>query len=157
MENTNPSSPLESPNSFRDRTILEINALLESLNLTAPPFDRDLSHLEGDVEFVELFKKYEIKDSRIVRFKNEIDKIAYKMPYKIEQFHSLSDMKKARKQSVYFRNEEDKRRGVDYVMNKILGFYKECLELGHIYLTGLEESSGSKNDAGVTLGVWLRV
>ncbi|GKD76548.1 hypothetical protein Tco_1339169, partial [Tanacetum coccineum] len=31
--------------------------------------------------------------------------------------------------SVYFRNEEDKRRGVDYVMSKILGFYKECLEL----------------------------
>ncbi|GJV15461.1 hypothetical protein Tco_1360784 [Tanacetum coccineum] len=38
------------------------------------------------------------------------------------------------------RNEEDKKRGVDYVMNKILRFYKECLELGPKYLTGLEES-----------------
>ncbi|GJU98910.1 hypothetical protein Tco_1328181 [Tanacetum coccineum] len=63
MENANPSSPPESPNSFRDRTILEINALLESLNLTVPPLDRELSHLVGDVEFVELLKKYKIKDS----------------------------------------------------------------------------------------------
>ncbi|GJT12736.1 hypothetical protein Tco_0859778 [Tanacetum coccineum] len=40
--------------------------------------------------------------------------------------------------SVYLRNEEDKRRGVDYVMSKILGFYKECLELGPEYVTGLD-------------------
>ncbi|GJS65354.1 hypothetical protein Tco_0679918 [Tanacetum coccineum] len=49
------------------------------------------------------------------------------------------------------RNEEDKRRGVDYVMNKILGFYKECLELGPEYLTGLEGSgSSSSASEGVT-------
>ncbi|GJW88070.1 hypothetical protein Tco_0163410 [Tanacetum coccineum] len=41
--------------------------------------------------------------------------------------------------SVYFKNEEDKRRGVEYVMNKILGFFKEYLELGPEYLIGLEE------------------
>ncbi|GJY41305.1 MAK10-like protein [Tanacetum coccineum] len=34
------------------------------------------------------------------------------------------------------RNEEDNRRGVEYVMSKILGFYKECLELGPEYVTG---------------------
>ncbi|GJU39870.1 hypothetical protein Tco_1192827 [Tanacetum coccineum] len=32
-------------------------------------------------------------------------------------------------ESVYLRKEEDKRRGLDYAMSKILGFYKECLEL----------------------------
>ncbi|GKD75728.1 hypothetical protein Tco_1334010 [Tanacetum coccineum] len=37
------------------------------------------------------------------------------------------------------RNEEDKRRGVDYVMSKILGFYKECLELGPEYVTGVDD------------------
>nr|GEU48860.1 reverse transcriptase domain-containing protein [Tanacetum cinerariifolium] len=37
------------------------------------------------------------------------------------------------------RNEEDKRKGVDYVMRKILGFYKECLELGPKYVTGLDD------------------
>ncbi|GKD84917.1 hypothetical protein Tco_1356071, partial [Tanacetum coccineum] len=63
-------------------------------------------------------------------------------------------------QLVYFRNEEDMRRGVDYVMNKILGFYKECLKLGHEYLTGLEGSgSGSSaNKEGFTgrkVEVWF--
>ncbi|GJY84644.1 hypothetical protein Tco_0498670 [Tanacetum coccineum] len=38
-----------------------------------------------------------------------------------------------------YHNKEDKRRGVDYVMSKILGFYKECLELGPEYVTGLED------------------
>ncbi|GJY57953.1 MAK10-like protein [Tanacetum coccineum] len=37
------------------------------------------------------------------------------------------------------RNEEDKRRGVDYVMSKILGFNMECLELGPKYVTGLDD------------------
>ncbi|GJY06558.1 hypothetical protein Tco_0373612 [Tanacetum coccineum] len=44
--------------------------------------------------------------------------------------------------SVYLRNKEDKRRGVDYVMNKILWFYKECLELRPEYLTGHEDERG---------------
>nr|GEV53673.1 protein kinase-like domain, concanavalin A-like lectin/glucanase domain protein [Tanacetum cinerariifolium] len=37
------------------------------------------------------------------------------------------------------RNEEDKRKEVEYVMNKILGFYKECLELGPEYVTGMDD------------------
>ncbi|GJT95882.1 hypothetical protein Tco_1091400 [Tanacetum coccineum] len=37
------------------------------------------------------------------------------------------------------RNEEDKRRGVEYMMRKILWFYKECLELGPEYLTGVAD------------------
>ncbi|GKA65790.1 hypothetical protein Tco_0765497, partial [Tanacetum coccineum] len=41
--------------------------------------------------------------------------------------------------SVYLRNEEDKRRGIEYVMSKILGFYKECLELEPEYVTGMDD------------------
>nr|GEX95369.1 retrotransposon Orf1 [Tanacetum cinerariifolium] len=37
------------------------------------------------------------------------------------------------------RNHEDMERGVEYVMNKILGFYKECVELGPEYVTGLDD------------------
>ncbi|GJU79062.1 hypothetical protein Tco_1276132 [Tanacetum coccineum] len=50
------------------------------------------------------------------------------------------------------KNEEDKKKGVEYVMSKILGFYKECLELGPEYRTGLEESisGSSENQGGVT-------
>ncbi|GJU91164.1 hypothetical protein Tco_1303587 [Tanacetum coccineum] len=41
--------------------------------------------------------------------------------------------------SVNLRNEEDNRRGVEYVMSKILGFYKECLELEPEYLTRVDD------------------
>ncbi|GKA16358.1 hypothetical protein Tco_0696105 [Tanacetum coccineum] len=41
--------------------------------------------------------------------------------------------------SVYLRNKEDKRRRVEYVMRKLLGFYKECLELGPEYETGMDD------------------
>ncbi|GKF58833.1 hypothetical protein Tco_0172370, partial [Tanacetum coccineum] len=73
------------------------------------------------------------------RFTNGDDKVAYKMPHKIEQYNSLSNLEKEHIKSVYLRNDEDKRRGVDYVMSMILGFYKECLELGPEYETGLDE------------------
>ncbi|GKE88604.1 hypothetical protein Tco_1566079 [Tanacetum coccineum] len=36
-------------------------------------------------------------------------------------------------------NEEDKRREVEYVMSKILGIYKECLELGPEYVRGMDD------------------
>ncbi|GJT19335.1 hypothetical protein Tco_0878041 [Tanacetum coccineum] len=75
----------------------------------------------------------------VVRFTNKNDEIAYKMPHKIERYNSLSDLKKEHTKSVYLRNEEDKRKGVKYVINKILGFYKECLELGPEYVTGMDD------------------
>ncbi|GJT20877.1 hypothetical protein Tco_0890814 [Tanacetum coccineum] len=67
------------------------------------------------------------------------DEVAYKMPHKIEQYDSLLDLEKEHTKSVYLRYEEDKRRGVEYVMSKILAFYKECLELGPEYLTGMDD------------------
>ncbi|GJU74906.1 hypothetical protein Tco_1266311 [Tanacetum coccineum] len=69
----------------------------------------------------------------------------------IEQYNSLSNLEKEHTKLVYLRNKEDKRRGVEYVMNKILGFYKECLELGPKYLTGL------KDEGGVTLYLTRRI
>ncbi|GJX98063.1 hypothetical protein Tco_0355082 [Tanacetum coccineum] len=102
--------------------------------------------------FVELSNMTYDLSLGIVKFTNESDEIAYKMPHKIEKFNSLSDLEKEHTSSVYFRNEEDKKRGVDYVMNKILGFYNECLELRPEYLTRLEGSSSGDNmsDEGVT-------
>ncbi|GJX88750.1 MAK10-like protein [Tanacetum coccineum] len=52
----------------------------------------------------------------VVRFTNETDEIAYKMPHKIERYNSLSDLEKEHTKLVYLRNEEDKRRGVEYVI-----------------------------------------
>ncbi|GKD72316.1 hypothetical protein Tco_1330598, partial [Tanacetum coccineum] len=53
----------------------------------------------------------------VVRFTNRDDEVAYKIPHKIEQYNSLSNLEKEHIKSVYLRNEEDKRRGVDYVMS----------------------------------------
>ncbi|GJX44397.1 retrotransposon ORF1 [Tanacetum coccineum] len=89
--------------------------------------------------FVEISNMTHDPPEGVVRFINGTDEVAYKMPYKIEQYGLLSDLEKEHTKSVYLRNEEDKRRGVEYVMSKILGFYKECLELGPEYLTGMDD------------------
>ncbi|GJV92078.1 MAK10-like protein [Tanacetum coccineum] len=78
----------------------------------------------------------------VVKFTDGTNEITYKMPYKIEQYNSLSNLEKEHTKSVYLGNEEDKRRGVEYVISKILGFYKEFLELGPEYLTGLDDKGG---------------
>ncbi|GKD31311.1 hypothetical protein Tco_1242089 [Tanacetum coccineum] len=64
----------------------------------------------------------------VVRLTNVNEEIAYKMPYKIEQYDSLSNDEKENMKSVYLRNDEDKKKGVKYIISKILGFYKECLK-----------------------------
>ncbi|GJW32158.1 hypothetical protein Tco_0052190 [Tanacetum coccineum] len=84
----------------------------------------------------------------VVKFTKGVEEIAYKRPHKIEQYDSLSDREKENMKTVYFRNEEDKRKGVEYVMSKILGFYKECLELGPEYRTRLKESGSNGNQGG---------
>ncbi|GKE92371.1 hypothetical protein Tco_1573466, partial [Tanacetum coccineum] len=101
--------------------------------------DPRLSQVVLGKPFIEISNMTHDLSLEIVKFTIGADEIAYKMPHKIEQFNSLSDLEKEHTKSVCFMNEEDKRRGVDYVMNKILGFYKEILELGPEYLTGIEE------------------
>ncbi|GJT37624.1 reverse transcriptase domain-containing protein [Tanacetum coccineum] len=89
--------------------------------------------------FVEISNMTHDPPEGVVRFVRVADKVAYKMPHKIEQYDSLSDLEKEHTKSVYLRYKEDKRRGVEYVMSKILGFYKEFLELGPEYLTGVDD------------------
>ncbi|GJR76809.1 retrotransposon ORF1 [Tanacetum coccineum] len=101
--------------------------------------DPRLSQVVLGRPFIEIYNMTHDLPEGVVRFTNKNDEVAYKMPHKIEQYNSLSNLEKEHTKSVYLRNEEDKRRGVDYVMSKILGFYKECLELGPEYVTGLED------------------
>ncbi|GJU16452.1 hypothetical protein Tco_1144418 [Tanacetum coccineum] len=89
--------------------------------------------------FVEISNMTHDPPEGVVRFTNRNNEVSYKMPYKIEQYDSLSNLEKEHTKSVYLRNEEDKRRGVEYVMRKIVGFYKECIELGPEYLTGIDD------------------
>ncbi|GKC82319.1 putative nucleotidyltransferase, ribonuclease H [Tanacetum coccineum] len=153
---TNPPSPPDLSIPFITEKVCKLNSFLELLNLVPQSSDTEFvftKESDGDVMFIEIIKKYddsfekELREDEnavtgVVRFTNRIDEIAYKMPHKIEQYNSLSDLEKEHTKSIYFRNKGDKRRGVEYVMNKILGFYKEYLELGHEYLTRLEDEGG---------------
>ena len=81
----------------------------------------------------------------VVRMTHENGEIAYKMPQKIPEYSSYTDLEKETCRSVYLRNKEDKEKGTEFVINKILGFYKESINLGPEYQTkadfvGKEES-----------------
>ncbi|GJY65305.1 hypothetical protein Tco_0467543 [Tanacetum coccineum] len=83
--------------------------------------DSMVSHVVLGKPFVELFgMTYD--SSLVVRLINGNEEIVYKMPHKIEQYDSLSNVEKENMKLVYLRNDEDKKKGVDYVMSKILGF-----------------------------------
>ncbi|GJX05450.1 retrotransposon ORF1 [Tanacetum coccineum] len=101
--------------------------------------DHILSQVVLGKPFVEISNMTHDTPEGVVMFINGTDEIAYKMPHKIEQYNLLSDLEKDHTKSVYIWNEEDKRRGVGYMMRKILGFYKECLELGPEYVTGMDD------------------
>ncbi|GJV17565.1 hypothetical protein Tco_1362888 [Tanacetum coccineum] len=101
--------------------------------------DPRLSQVVLGRPFIEISNMTHDLPEGVVRFTNENDKVAYKMPHKIEQYNSLLNLEKEHIKSVYLRNKEDKRRGVNYVMSKILGFYKEFLELGPEYVTELDD------------------
>nr|GEV12097.1 reverse transcriptase domain-containing protein [Tanacetum cinerariifolium] len=101
--------------------------------------DPRLSQVVLGKPFIEISNMTHDPPERVVRFSNGTDKISYKMPRKVEQYNSLSNLEKEHIKSIYLRNKEDKRRGSEYMMNKILGFYKECLELGPEYVTGMDD------------------
>ncbi|GJW39839.1 hypothetical protein Tco_0065684 [Tanacetum coccineum] len=101
--------------------------------------DPRLSQVVLGKPFVEISNMTHDSLEGVVRFTNGTEEVAYKIPHMTEQYNSLSDLEKEHVKSVYLRNEEDKRRGVEYVMSKILGFYKECLELGPEYVTRMDD------------------
>ncbi|GJX76124.1 hypothetical protein Tco_0322935 [Tanacetum coccineum] len=81
--------------------------------------DPRLSQVLLGKPFVEISNMTHNLSLGVVKFTDETNAIAYKMPYKIKQYNSLSDLEKEHTKSVYLRNNEDKRRGVEYVMSKI--------------------------------------
>ncbi|GKC52294.1 hypothetical protein Tco_1075039 [Tanacetum coccineum] len=110
--------------------------IVEDISLIIDP---RLSQVVLGRPFIEISNMTHNLPEGVVRFTNKNNEVPYKMPHKIEQYNSLSNLEKEHVKLVYLRNEEDKKRGVDYVMSKILRFYKECLELGHEYVTGLDD------------------
>nr|GEZ19707.1 retrotransposon Orf1 [Tanacetum cinerariifolium] len=91
--------------------------------------DPRLSQVVLGKPFVKISNMTHDPPEGVVRFTNKTDEIAYKMPHKIKQYNSLLDLEREHINSVYLRNEEDKRRGVEYVMSKILRkFFKKNKE-----------------------------
>ena len=112
-----------------------------------PVIDGCLSHVVFGKPFVEM--GYDLTLG-IVRFKVESDESAYQIPYKIEQYHLLPNIEKEHKQAVYYRNDEYRHRRVEYFMNRILGFYKECLQLGPEYKTKIGDDLENEANDEVT-------
>ncbi|GJT13760.1 MAK10-like protein, partial [Tanacetum coccineum] len=81
--------------------------IVEDISLIIDP---RLSHVVLGRPFVEISGMTHDLSKGLVRFTDGNDEITYKMPYKIEQYSSLSDLEKEHTKSIYFRNEEDKRR-----------------------------------------------
>nr|GEV20993.1 ribonuclease H-like domain-containing protein [Tanacetum cinerariifolium] len=88
-----------------DFTYVSNFMIVEDINLIIDP---SLLQVVLGKPFIEISNMTPDLSLGIVKFANETDEIAYKMPYKIDQFDSLSDLEKEHTKSVYFRNEEDK-------------------------------------------------
>nr|GEY88031.1 retrotransposon Orf1 [Tanacetum cinerariifolium] len=89
--------------------------------------DPMLSQVVLGKPFVEISNTTHDLSLGVVKFTDGTNDISYKMPHEIVQYNSLSNLEKEHTKSVYLMNEEEKKRGVEYAMNKILGFYKEFL------------------------------
>ena len=115
-----------------------------------PLVDDELTRVILGKPFIETSRMTHNPTLGIVRFKNETDEINYQMPHYIEQYKDLTNFEKEYKEAVYYRNQEDRRRGVDYVMRRIIGFYKDCVKLGPEYETGRPDETKDVPDDEVT-------
>ncbi|GJW21303.1 hypothetical protein Tco_0031925 [Tanacetum coccineum] len=80
--------------------------------------DPRLSQVVLGRPFVEMSNMTHDPPKSVVRFINGTDEVSYKMPHKIEQYDSLSNLEKEHTKSVYLRNEEDKKRGVEFYLDE---------------------------------------
>ncbi|GJT89071.1 hypothetical protein Tco_1070788 [Tanacetum coccineum] len=141
------STPPDPSVSFVTEKVLKFNSLFESLRLVPQSPNAELvctKEGDGDVMFIEIIPKDE--NSHKEEPEAGVQEVEYFdiFPTRNElAYHKylilLSNLEKEHTKSVYLRNEEDKRRGVEYVMSRILGFYRECLELGPEYVTGIDD------------------
>ncbi|GJU83971.1 hypothetical protein Tco_1291517 [Tanacetum coccineum] len=75
--------------------------------------DPRLSQVILGKPFVEISNMTHDSPEGAIRFTNGTEEVAYKMPHMIEQYNSLLDLEKEHTKSVYLRNKEDTRKGVE--------------------------------------------
>nr|GEV91829.1 hypothetical protein [Tanacetum cinerariifolium] len=81
--------------------------------------DPRLSQVVLEKPFIDISNMTHDPTEGVARFINGTNEIAYKMPHKIEQYNSLSDLEKEHTKSVYLRNAKDKRKGVIFDEKKL--------------------------------------
>ncbi|GJY58125.1 hypothetical protein Tco_0458017 [Tanacetum coccineum] len=148
MENTNPPTSPDPSTLLVIEKIFKLNSLLESLNLVQSSSVSNIvckKEKDSDVMLIELIKRYDDSNEEELE---ENDNLGEEKGLGAKYFDKFL----AKRELAYHKNKEDKRKGVDYVMSKILGFYKECLDLGLKYRPRLEEN-GSGNDVDNKGGV----
>ncbi|GKC51949.1 hypothetical protein Tco_1074694, partial [Tanacetum coccineum] len=120
--------------SFITEKVRKLNSFLESSGWVRQSSDTETvctKEDDGEVMFIEIFRKND--DSR--KEGPEDKGSATIEELKVEYFDTFL----TRSELAYHRNEEDKRKGVEYVMSRIMEFYKECLEVGPEYVTGMDD------------------
>ncbi|GKD33997.1 hypothetical protein Tco_1249506 [Tanacetum coccineum] len=113
--------------------VRKLNSMLESLGLVPRSFNAKFIFSkddDGEVMFIKIVRDNEPQCDD----PHKVEGATTEEPV-VEYFNTFP----TRNELTYHRNKEDNRREVQYVMSKILGFYKECLELGPEYLTGVDD------------------
>jgi hypothetical protein len=95
--------------------------------------DCRLSHVVFSKPFVEKSKLEYDEINGTIRFANKTDRITYKMPNKMKEFHFVPRFDLDKIGACEDINEEDRNKGMGYVWEKRNLFYKDCLALGPKY------------------------
>jgi hypothetical protein len=99
----------------------------------ASVIDCRLSHVVFGKPFVEESKLEYDEIEGTIRFTSETDRITYRMPNRMKEFRFVSRFDMDNIGAFEDINEEDKKKGMDYVWEKKSRFYKDCLTLGPKY------------------------
>ena len=100
--------------------------------------DSRLSHVVLGKPFVEASSlKYDHLHGT-VQFSNDVDKITYRMPYRVKEFRFISRMENDYIGATEDINDEEKEKGMEYVWRRRSLYYKDCLNLGPKYKVDLE-------------------
>nr|GEY06443.1 zinc finger, CCHC-type [Tanacetum cinerariifolium] len=136
LENTN-TNPFASP----DPSVLFITKKIMRRKLDPREnLNRELSNFTGRIKGIHVFvgNFTFVTDFMIVEYISSIIDPRLSQVVLGKPFVDISNMTHDPPKGEE-RNEEDKRRGVEYVMSKVLGFYKECLDLGPEYVTRMDD------------------
>nr|GEY17207.1 hypothetical protein [Tanacetum cinerariifolium] len=115
---------------------------LKPTNLVASPPINEPSCVERGLGLERLFEEFE-KENIEEEVKEEIEEKEEERELGVDYFDKFL----TKDELSYHKSDNDKRRGVDYVM---FGFYMECLELGSEYKSNKDDMGSSVTNDGVT-------